>query len=81
MFATIIPAMPATAASINPARPFLLVQQLACGGVVWGPLPVSRAAEFLASVLAAFAYIAISRTRDGTRAPVAVPSPQTTTAA
>jgi glycerol uptake facilitator protein len=42
---------------------------------------VYLAAEFLAGVLAAFAYVAISRTRaDATPAPVSVPATQTTAA-
>ena len=50
----------------------------------WGQLPVYLAAEFLAGALAAFAYVAISRTRaDRTDVAFAVaePSTSTTTAA
>ena len=84
VFAAIIPVAPTTGASINPARTFgpMLVQQIAGGSVSWSQLPVYLAAECLAGVLAAFAYVAISahpRRRD-TAAPVAVPA-QTTTAA
>jgi glycerol uptake facilitator protein len=44
-------------------------------------LPVYLAAECLAGVLAAFAYVAISKTRaDETSAPVAVPAQPTTAA-
>jgi glycerol uptake facilitator protein len=84
VFAAIIPVAPTTGASINPARTFgpMLVQQLAGGSVSWSQLPVYLAAEFTAGVLAAFAYVAISRTRaDATPAPIAVPTAQTTTAA
>ena len=65
VFAAIIPVAPTTGASINPARTFgpMLVQQLAGGSVAWSQLPVYLAAEFLAGVLAALAYVAISRTR------------------
>jgi glycerol uptake facilitator protein len=64
VFAAIIPVAPATGASINPARTFgpMLVQQLAGGTVSWSQLPVYVAAELLAGALAAFAYVAISRT-------------------
>jgi glycerol uptake facilitator protein len=62
VFAAIIPVAPTTGASINPARTFgpMLVQRLAGGSVSWGQLPN---AEVLAGVLAAFGYVAISRTR------------------
>ena len=84
VFAAIIPVAPTTGASINPARTFgpMLVQQLAGGSVSWSQLPVYLVAEFTAGALAAFAYVAISRTRaDATPAPVTVPTAQTTTAA
>jgi glycerol uptake facilitator protein len=60
----------------------MLVQQLAGGSVSWNQLPVYLAAELLAGVLAALAYVAISRTR-ADAAPEAVPAPavQTTAAA
>jgi glycerol uptake facilitator protein len=83
VFAAIIPVAPTTGASINPARTFgpMLVQQIAGGSVSWSQLPVYLVAECLAGALAAFAYVAISKTRaDETPAPVAVPA-QTTTAA
>jgi glycerol uptake facilitator protein len=84
VFAAIIPVAPTTGASINPARTFgpMLVQQLAGGSVSWSQLPVYLLAEFTAGALAAFAYVAISRTRgDATPVPVAAPTAQTTTAA
>jgi glycerol uptake facilitator protein len=64
VFAAIIPVAPATGASINPARTLgpMLVQQLAGGTIEWAQLPVYLAAEFLAGVVAALAYVAISRT-------------------
>jgi glycerol uptake facilitator protein len=83
VFAAIIPVAPTTGASINPARTFgpMLVQQLAGGSVSWGQLPVYLAAEFVAGVLAAFAYVAISRTRaDAAASPAAAPTAQTTAA-
>ena len=83
VFAAIIPVAPTTGASINPARTFgpMLVQQIAGGTVSWSQLPVYLAAECLAGVLAAFAYVAISKTRaDEKPAPVSV-SAETTTAA
>jgi glycerol uptake facilitator protein len=65
VFAAIIPVAPTTGASINPARTFgpMLVQQLAGGPVAWGQLPVYWAAELLAGVVAALAYVAVYRTR------------------
>jgi glycerol uptake facilitator protein len=65
VFAAIIPVAPATGASINPARTIgpMLVQQIAGGTVTWSQLPVYLAAEILAGVLAAGAFVAISRTR------------------
>jgi glycerol uptake facilitator protein len=81
VFAAIIPVAPTTGASINPARTVgpMLVQQLAGGSVSWGQLPVYLGAEFLAGVLAAFAYVAISRTRaDAAPTPAAAPPAQTT---
>lgn len=72
VFAAIIPVAPTTGASINPARTIgpMLVQQLAGGEVQWSQLPVYLAAELLAGVLAALAYVAISHTRaDATPAP------------
>jgi glycerol uptake facilitator protein len=83
VFAAIIPVAPTTGASINPARTFspMLVQQIAGGSVSWSQLPFYLAAECLAGLLAAFAYVAISKTRPGeTPAPVSVPA-ETTTAA
>jgi glycerol uptake facilitator protein len=64
----------------------MLVQQLAGGSVSWNQLPVYLAAELLAGVLAALAYVAISRTKaDAVPSPSehAVPAPaaHTTTAA
>jgi glycerol uptake facilitator protein len=59
----------------------MLVQQLAGGSVQWSQLPVYLAAELLAGVLAALAYVAISRTRaDVTPEPTAAPSPASATA-
>lgn len=88
VFAAIIPVAPTTGASINPARTFgpMFVQQLAGGEVSWGQLPVYLGAEFLAGIVAALTYVAISRTRaDSASAdPAAVPAEptrQTTTAA
>jgi len=83
VFAAIIPVAPTTGASINPARTVgpMLVQQLAGGTVHWNQLPVYLAAELLAGVLAALAYVLISRTRaDLTTAastPVEAPAPVT----
>jgi glycerol uptake facilitator protein len=64
VFAAIIPVAPATGASINPARTVgpMLVQQLAGGTIEWRQLPVYLAAEFLAGVVAALAYVTVSRT-------------------
>jgi glycerol uptake facilitator protein len=91
VFAAIIPVAPTTGAAINPARTFgpMLVQQLAGGAVKWNQLPVYLAAEFLAGILAALAYRAISRTRaEATTAPSqsaievpSAPATKTTTAA
>jgi glycerol uptake facilitator protein len=59
----------------------MLVQQIAGGSVSWSQLPVYLAAECLAGVLAAFAYVAISKTRaDETPTPAAVPVESTTAA-
>jgi glycerol uptake facilitator protein len=83
VFAAIIPVAPTTGASINPARTFgpMLVQQIAGGSVAWSQLPVYLAAECLAGVLAAFAYVAISKTRaDDTPSPLVVPAEATTAA-
>jgi len=85
VFAAIIPVAPTTGASINPARTFgpMLVQQIAGGSVSWHQLPVYLAAELLAGVLAALAYVAISRTRADTVTPPpehATPAVQTTAA-
>jgi glycerol uptake facilitator protein len=88
VFAAIIPVAPTTGASINPARTFgpMLVQQIAGGSVSWSQLPVYLAAEFLAGVLAAVTYVAISRTR-ADAAPIGsdqaspAPAAQTTAAA
>jgi len=80
----IIPVAPTTGRVDQPGRTFgpMLVQQIAGGSVSWSQLPVYLAAECLAGVLAAFTYVAISKTRaDATPAPVAVPTAQTTTAA
>ncbi len=64
VFAAIIPVAPVTGAAINPARSFgpALVQQLAGGEVSWGQLPVYVAAQLLAGVLAAGAYVLMTRT-------------------
>jgi glycerol uptake facilitator protein len=64
VFAAIIPVAPTTGASINPARTIgpMLIQQLWGGTVHWTQLPVYLAAELLAGVAAAKAYVAISRT-------------------
>jgi glycerol uptake facilitator protein len=83
VFAAIIPVAPTTGASINPARTFgpMLVQQLAGGSVAWNQLPVYLAAELLAGVLAAIAYVAISRTSaDAIPEVVPAPAAQTTAA-
>jgi glycerol uptake facilitator protein len=76
VFAAIIPVAPATGASINPARTFgpMLVQQIAGGSVTWAQLPVYVAAELLAGVAAAFAYVAISRTTADKLAPATAAS-------
>ncbi|MDF1909892.1 aquaporin family protein, partial [Mycolicibacterium smegmatis] len=65
VFAAIIPVAPTTGASINPARTFgpMLVQQIAGGTVTWSQLPVYLAAELFAGVVAALAFVAVSRTR------------------
>ncbi len=64
VFAAIIPVAPATGAAINPARTVgpMLVQQLAGGEVQWAQLPVYVAAQLLAGVLAAGAYVFMTRT-------------------
>ena len=85
VFAAIIPVAPTTGASINPARTFgpMLVQQIAGGSVSWSQLPVYLAAELLAGVLAALAYVAISRTSADAITPLpehAAPAAQTTAA-
>ncbi|MBU8834128.1 MIP/aquaporin family protein, partial [Mycolicibacterium goodii] len=74
VFAAIIPVAPTTGASINPARTFgpMLVQQIAGGTVTWSQLPVYLSAELLAGVVAALAFVAISRTR---AVPVGNPAP------
>jgi glycerol uptake facilitator protein len=59
----------------------MLVQQLAGGSVSWNQLPVYLAAELLAGVLAALAYVAISRTSADAIPEVApAPAAQTTAA-
>ena len=78
VFAAIIPVAPTTGASINPARTFgpMLVQQIAGGTVTWSQLPVYLAAELFAGVVAALAFVAVSRTRTlpaGNPAPVSAP--------
>lgn len=72
VFAAIIPVAPTTGASINPARTVgpMFVQQLAGGDVKWDQLPVYLAAELLAGVVAALAYVALSRTPGDAQAPV-----------
>ena len=84
VFAAIIPVAPTTGASINPARTFgpMLIQQIAGGEVQWSQLPVYLSAELLAGVVAAVAYVLISRTRADASpaaepAPVATPAPAT----
>jgi len=71
VFAAIIPVAPTTGASINPARTFgpMLIQQLWGGTVHWVQLPVYLAAELLAGAVAAWAYVAVSRTPADVRAP------------
>ena len=71
VFAAIIPVAPTTGASINPARTFgpMLIQQLWGGSVHWVQLPVYLAAELLAGAVAAWAYVAVSRTPADVRAP------------
>lgn len=83
VFAAIIPVAPTTGAAINPARTLgpMLIQQLAGGTVQWQQLPVYLAAQLLAGVLAALAYVAISRTRaDDTPAAEPQPAPTSTAA-
>jgi glycerol uptake facilitator protein len=72
VFAAIIPVAPTTGASINPARTVgpMLVQQIAGGDVKWNQLPVYVVAELLAGLVAALAYVAISRTPGDAQAPV-----------
>jgi glycerol uptake facilitator protein len=83
VFAAIIPVAPTTGASINPARTFgpMLVQQIAGGTVKWEQIPVYLAAEALAGILAALAYVALTRGSDGEEVgepqPVAEPTPTT----
>ncbi len=77
VFAVIIPVAPVTGAAVNPARTAgpMLVQQLAGGEVQWGQLPVYAAAQLLAGVLAAGAYVLMTRT-PADRAPAdRAPSP------
>ena len=64
VFAIIVVVAPATSASINPARTIgpMLIQQIWGGTVHWTQLPVYLAAELLAGVAAALAYVAVSRT-------------------
>jgi len=71
VFAAIIPVAPTTGASINPARTFgpMVIQQLWGGTVHWVQLPVYLAAELLAGAVAAWAYVAVSRTPADVRAP------------
>src|SRR5881397_3617671 len=66
VFAAIIPVAPATGASINPARTFgpMLVQQLAGGSVKSHQIPVYLCAEALAGIVAALAYVALTRGSD-----------------
>src|SRR4029077_17863662 len=83
VFAAIIPVAPTTGASINPARTFgpMLVQQIAGGSVSWSQLSFYLAADCLAGVLAAFSYVATSKSRtDETPTPAAVPVEATTAA-
>lgn len=70
VFAAIIPVAPTTGASINPARTFgpMLVQQIAGGTVKWEQIPVYLAAEALAGILAALAYVALTRGSDAAEA-------------
>ncbi len=82
VFAAIIPVAPTTGASINPARTFgpMFIQQLAGGGRCrGGQLPVYLGAEFLAGIVAALTYVAISRTRTDSASadPVTVPAEPT----
>jgi glycerol uptake facilitator protein len=72
VFAAIIPVAPTTGASINPARTIgpMLVQQIAGGDVKWNQLPVYLAAELLAGLVAALAYVALSHTPGDAQAPV-----------
>src|SRR3954452_12706577 len=76
VFAAIIPVAPTTGASINPARTFgpMLVQQIAGGTVHWEQLPVYVIAEILAGVVAALAFVAMSRT-PADSAPAPAPAP------
>ena len=78
VFAAIIPVAPTTGASINPARTIgpMLVQQIAGGDVKWNQLPVYLAAELLAGLVAALAYVALSRTPGDAQAPVEENVPQ-----
>lgn len=64
VFAIIMVVGPTTSASINPARTIgpMFIQQLWGGTVEWTQLPVYLAAELLAGVAAAWAFIAVSRT-------------------
>jgi glycerol uptake facilitator protein len=77
VFAAIIPVAPTTGASINPARTVgpMLVQQIAGGTVKWEQLPVYLAAEFLAGVLAALAYVALTKGSDAVDVAAAADSP------
>jgi glycerol uptake facilitator protein len=65
VFAAIIPVVPATGTSINPARTFgpMFIQQLAEGIVRWSQLSIYLLAELSAGVVAALIYTIISTTR------------------
>jgi glycerol uptake facilitator protein len=65
VFAAIIVVGPVTGASINPARTVgpMLILQVFGGAVKWSQLPAYLIGEFVGGALAAWLYVALSKTR------------------